>query len=143
MRDDLRAAMKLDRRGDLGFPEAIMAAMIVTLSLTLYLGLFALSTIDDNSDPAVRVDHRIFNGLSLEDGEIVGDIEMRLISEAERHGFKGITVICEVPGELGFRDRRTSVGSMEGNINSERFVFQMMSCDGRAIPAVIEVAVCV
>jgi len=143
MGDLLRQTMRFDKRGDMGFPEAIMAAMIVTLSLTLYLGLFALTSINEDSDPAVRVDHRIFSGLSLEDGEIVGDIEIRLISEAERHGFKGITVICEVPGELGFKDRRISVGSMEGNINSERFVFQMMSCDGRAIPAVIEVAVCV
>ncbi|MCL1978878.1 MAG: hypothetical protein FWG60_01795 [Methanomassiliicoccaceae archaeon] len=135
--------MRFDRRGDLGFPEAIMAAMIVTLSLTLYLGLFALSTVDDGGDTAVRVDHRIFNGLSLEDGEIVGDIEMRLISEAERHGFKGIIVICEVPGGLGFEDRRISVGSADGNISSDRFILPLRSSDGRTIPTVIEVAICV
>lgn len=120
-----------------------MAAMIVTLTLTLYLGAFALSTADDGSGTAARIDHRVFNDLYLEDGEIAGDIEMRLISETERRGLKGITFICEVPGGLGFESRRTIVGSMDGNIGSERFVFQLRSSDGRVVPAVIEVAVCV
>jgi len=135
--------MKLNRRGDLGFPEAIMAAMIVTLSLTLYMGLFALNAADGGGGPEVRVDHRIFGGLTLEDGEIAGDIEMRLITEMERHGFRGITVICSVPGDLGFKDRRIAVGSMDGKIGSERFLFSMKGADGRIVPVVIEVAVCV
>ncbi|MDR2698445.1 MAG: hypothetical protein LBB30_02040 [Candidatus Methanoplasma sp.] len=135
--------MKLDRRGDLGFPEAIMAAMIVTLSLTMYMGLFVLSSANDGGGPEVRVDHRIFGGLTLEDGEIVGDIEMRLITEAERHGFRGITIICEVPGDLGFEGRRIAVGSTDGSISSERFLLSLKGTDGRTVPAVIEVAVCV
>jgi hypothetical protein len=68
---------------------------------------------------------------------------MRLISEAERHGFRGVSVICEVPGGLGYERRNIAIGNMNGDISSERFVFQLRSSDGRLIPAVIEVAVCV
>jgi len=134
--------MRFDRKGELGFPEAIMAAMVVTLVLTLYMGLFALNTADNGGGPDVHVDHRIFNDLFLEDGKIAGDVELHLISEMERHGFRGISFVCEVPGELGFEDRHTVIGSMDGNISSERFVFLLGSADNRVIPAVIEVAVC-
>ena len=134
--------MKLNRKGSIGFPEAIMAAMIVTLSLTLYMGMLALSAAEENSGPGVHVDHRIFGGLTLEDGEFAGDIEIRLVSEMERHGYRGISVICAVPGELDFEDRHIRVGVMDGRIESERFLMGMTSSDGRVIPAVLEVAVC-
>jgi hypothetical protein len=133
--------MRFNKRGDLGFPEAIMAAMAVTLSLTLYMGVVVLSAAEEE-DSFATVDHRIFSDLSLSDGEVAGDIEMRLIAEMERHGYKGITFICEVPGELGFEGKRTTIGNMEGRISSERFVFLLNSSDGRQIPAMIEVAVC-
>jgi len=134
--------MRLDKKGNLGFPEAIMAAMIVTLSLTLYMGLLVIDAANDNQADA-HIDHRMFGDLSLRDGEIEGDIESRLVSEMERHGYRGISVLCEVPGDLGFEDRRIVVGSMDGVISSERFVLPMSSADGRTVPAVIEVAVCV
>ncbi|MCL2296570.1 MAG: hypothetical protein FWC29_05795 [Methanomassiliicoccaceae archaeon] len=134
--------MRLNKKGGFGFTEAIMAAMIVTLVLSLYMGLLVLNTAEENSTPEVRVDHRIFSGLALEDGEVVGDIEMRLISEMERHGFRGISFACEIPGELGFNGRHMTLGDMDGKVNSERFVFLLRSDDGRTVPAVIEVAVC-
>ena len=135
--------MIFNRKGELGFPEAIMAAMIVTLVLTMYMGLFALNAADDGGGPDVHINHRIFGDLTLENGEISGDIEMRLVTEMERHGFKGISFMCEVPGELGFADKNLVVGSMNGNLNSERFIFLLGSADGRTVPAVIEVVVCV
>ena len=138
----LRTIMRLNRKGELGFPEAIMAAMIVTLVLTLYLGLFALNAAEEGGGSDVHIDHRVFGGLSLEDGEIAGDIELRLVSEMERHGLKGISFVCEVPGELGFADRSLVVGNMNGSISSERFIFLLGSADGRTVPAVIEVVVC-
>ena len=135
--------MRFNRKGELGFPEAIMAAMIVTLVLTLYIGLFALNAADDGGGPDVHIDHRILGDLTLEDGEITGDIEARLVSEMDRHSYRGVSVICEVPGDLGFADRHIKIGSMDGKISSERFVFLMVSTDGRTIPAIAEVAVCV
>lgn len=135
--------MRLNKKGELGFPEAIMAAMIVTLVLSLYMGLLVLNTADENSEPDVRIDHRIFGSLVLDGGEIAGDIEMRLTSEMERHGLRGISFICEVPGELGFAGRHILVGNMDGNIGSERFIHMLKATDGRILPAVMEVAVCV
>jgi hypothetical protein len=134
--------MRLNKRGDLGFPEAIMAAMIVTLALTMYIGYFALNTVGNESGPEVRVDHRIFENLSLRDGEVVGDIEIQLISEAERHGYRGISFTCEVPGGLGIKGKSLCIGNMDGKIDSERFLLQLKSSDGRVVPAVIEVVVC-
>ena len=135
--------MKLNKKGSLGFPEAIMAAMIVTLVLTMYMGLFVINAVNENNDPDVKVDHRIFEVLSLEDGKITGDIEHELISEAERHGYRGISFTCKVPGELGFEDRHDLIGKMDGRIGSERFILPLMLSDGRTVPVVIEVAVCV
>lgn len=135
--------MRFNKRGDLGFPEAIMAAMIVTLALTAYLGLFALNTVNNEGEPDVQIDHRIFGGLTLADGQVVGDITICLISEMERHGFRGISFKCEVPGELGFKGMSTSIGDMDGKVISERFLCQLRSSDGRIVPAVMEVAVCV
>ena len=135
--------MRFNKRGELGFPEAIMAAMIVTLVLTLYMGLLVLNTADDNSGTYTPVDHRMFGNLTLDNGEIAGDVETDLISEMERHSYRGISFTCEVPGDLGFSERRTIVGNMDGNINSERFIFLLDSTDGRRIPAVMEVAICV
>jgi len=134
--------MKLNGKGVIGFPEAIMAAMIVTLVLTLYLGLFAFNAVEDSGGPEVHIDHRVFGDLTLENGEIVGDIEIRLITEMERHGLRGVSVICEIPGELGFPDRNIVVGDMNGMISGERFVYMLGASDGRIVPAVIEVAVC-
>jgi len=135
--------MRFNKRGELGFPEAIMAAMIVTLVLTLYMGLLVLNTAEDDRGTDLTVDHRIFSNLALENGKIVGDIEKDLTSKMERHGFRGISFTCEIPGDMGFSYRRAVVGNMDGNISSERFVFLLDSADGRTIPAVIEVAICV
>jgi hypothetical protein len=135
--------MKLNKRGSLGFPEAIMAAMIVTLVLTMYMGMFCLNAAEQNSDPEVNIDHRIFEVLVLEDKKITGDIEHQLRSESERHGYRGISFTCEVPGEFGFEDRHDLIGDMDGNISSDRFPFSLRSADGRTIPVIIEVAVCV
>jgi len=135
--------MRMNRKGSLGFPEAIMAAMIVTLTLTMYMGILVLNVSDDHNGPEVNIDHRIFEGLTLVDGEIAGDIEGKLISAMERHGYKGVSVTCEVPGELGFEGMHLVIGKMDGKIGCERFPLLLSCTDGRTIPVVIEVAVCV
>jgi hypothetical protein len=134
--------MRLNKRGDLGFPEAIMAAMIVTLALTMFFGFFALNAVNDDSGPEVHFDHRIFDNLNVREGEVAGDIEGHLISEMERHGYRGMSMTCEVPGGLGIKGKTVRVGNLDGKIESERFLLQLNSTDGRIIPAVIEVVVC-
>ncbi|MDR1405030.1 MAG: hypothetical protein LBJ20_05645 [Candidatus Methanoplasma sp.] len=135
--------MKFNRKGGLGFTEAIMAAMIVTLSLTAYMGLIAIDLLDDSKEPEMNVDHRIFRGLTLSDGKITGDIESDLVSEMERHGYKGVYFSCEVPGDLGFEKISITTGEMKDNVINERFLLNLISSDGRTIPAVVELAVCV
>ena len=135
--------MRFNRKGSLGFPEAIMAAMIVTLSLTMYMGILVLNTADVNNGPDVNIDHRIFEGLTLADGEVTGDIEDKLIYAMERHGYRGISFSCEVPGDLGFKPKHIIIGKMDGKIGCERFPFILSCEDGRAVPVVMEVAVCV
>ncbi|MDR1690896.1 MAG: hypothetical protein LBR42_03500 [Candidatus Methanoplasma sp.] len=135
--------MRFNKRGGLGFPEAIVAAMIVTLSLSAYLGLVALNAANEYEGSEMHIDHRMFDGLTLEDGKIVGDIEPSLTSEAERHGYRGVSFRCEVPGGLGFETVSFMIGDMDGNITSKRFIIDLLSKDGRVIPAIAEVAVCV
>lgn len=135
--------MRLDKRGDLGFPEAIMAVMIITLSLTAFMGVVAFDLVNNDDDRSIELDPKIFERLSLDAGTVVGDLNDELNSMVDRHGYKGISVTCKIPGELGFESAVFSVGDLAGDPVFDRFLCSMNSSDGRVLPAVIEVMICV
>lgn len=134
--------MRFDRRGDLGFPEAIMAVMVVSLSLTAYIGVMAITIADDQDDADVRIDKRLFNGFTIEEDRIKGDIEESMIATMERHGYNGITIKCNVPGTQLIDAFSLTVGQMEGDIFSERHLISIKCDDGRTVSAIAEVIVC-
>lgn len=134
--------MKMNRKGNFGFPEAMIAVMVVTLSLTAYIGVLAISVADEHSDMDVMIDERMHNRLSLDNDGIVGDIENDLITAMERYGYRGITVKYHVPGYTDIESVSFSVGSMEGDLASERTLFLLNSYDGRKIPAIAETIIC-
>lgn len=134
--------MRFDKRGDLGFPEAIFAVMIVTLSLTAFIGIMAITVADDTDEQAIMIDRRIFEKLSVEDGIIIGDIENDIVSAAERYGYGGIGIRCSVPGDLGLDDVSFYIGELNGDIISEKCIVLLSSNDGRAIPAIVEMMIC-
>ena len=132
--------MKMNKRGDLGFPEAIMAVMLVTLALSAYMGVFILSTLNDEGDQAF-IDRNITEELTVEYDRIAGDIVPELERITTQKGYRGITVRCYIPSHP-IEPVEFTVGSMEGKITSERFLRTLDSNDGRILPAIFEVGIC-
>jgi hypothetical protein len=133
--------MKMNRKGDLGFPEAIMAVMVVTLVLTVYIGLFALdSSRTDATD--VDMDRELVDGIIIEDGKVCGDITPELTAFVEKNGYRGILVRCIVPGNIVEGGLEFTVGDMDGTMIGEKFLRTIPSGDGRHIPVIFEVAIC-
>ena len=133
--------MRLDKRGDLGFPEAMMAVMIVTLVLSMYIGIFVLNVANEETSDT-QVDKDIVKGLTIRDGRIEGDITMKMVAVSEIEGYRGIVLRCIVPGGLA-ENEEFSVGNMDGHITSERFLRNLPSDDGKNIPVIFEVAICI
>jgi hypothetical protein len=133
--------MKMNVKGDLGFPEAIMAVMVVTLVLTAYIGLFALD--NSRSDtPAPDSDRNLVDGIKIVDGTVSGDIVPELTAFIEKNGYRGMIVRCTVPGGIAEGGVEFTVGEMDGPVTGERFIRSVLSDDGRLIPIVFEVAIC-
>jgi len=117
-----------------------MAVMLVTLALSAYMGVFMLSTMNDEGDHAF-IDRSVTDKLTVEYDVITGD----MISELERmtvqKGYRGVTVRCYIPSHP-IDSIEFTVGNMEGKITSERFLRTLNTNDGRILPAVFEVGIC-
>ncbi len=135
--------MKFDKKGVMGFPEAIMAVMIVTLSLAAFMGMVALDLVDNINDEASPIDAKVIENILIDEGSISFQLESDLMSMIDRNGYRGISVKYIIPGNLGFDDGYISIGSMEGDIVIDRFLVSLNSSDGRVITAIAEVAVCI
>jgi hypothetical protein len=134
--------MKINRKGDLGFPEAIMSVMVVTLVLTAYIGMFALDNARSDTH-APDSDRNIVNGITIVDRTVSGDIVQELTAFIEKNGYRGMMVRCIVPGNLAEVGIEFAAGNMDGQVTGERFIRSIPSDDHRLIPVVFEVAICV
>jgi len=132
--------MRMNKKGDIGFLEAIMAVMLVTIALSAYLGIFVLNATEDAYEPE-KIDRDIVNTLCIEDNRIEGDLIPELERIIEQKGYRGITVRCYVPGDLAITEEFHS-GSMEGHISGERFLKNLYATGNRKIPVIFEVAIC-
>lgn len=132
--------MRLDRKGDMGFMEAMVAFMAVTIVLTGYMGVLATTTVD-SSDPAGMLDPDRFTG-SLEDGVFVPGFTEYLEGFVWSNGYEGASVVVTVPGfceESG----PYLVGTLDGSLFGRTIAGVVSDGYGRTVPAVYEVVVCV
>lgn len=133
--------MKFNRKGDIGFPEAIMAVMIVTLVLSIYVGVFAFTSANDPEDDPV-VDRDLTDGLIIENQKITGNMTEKITASCERNGYRGIMIRCHAPGDLNIEPLEYQIGTMDGDVSGERFLKTIPSDDGRAIPVIVEMNIC-
>lgn len=131
--------MRIDRKGDIGFPEAIMAVMIVVLMLTGYMALVA-GDILNNETKTSELDCGIFDNLTITDGKI-DDISEQLISYAEVEGILGIKIQYEIPGGLASAND-LEYGSFDGNVRTDRILLNVNSCNGSTIAVIVKVVTC-
>jgi len=134
--------MKMNRKGDIGFPEAMMAVMLVTLVLMAYLVVFAYNN-DGHDDADPDFDRDIVEYITIENGIAKGDLTDAMQGYLEHNNYRGITILCHIPGELAVCELTFMVGDMDGDIFSERFVKSIGSNGGEVIPMVFEVGICI
>lgn len=134
--------MRLDKKGDLGFPEAILAVMIVTLVLMIYLGAFVIQT-GTEDDESPELDDEILSGISIRDNEFTANIDDGLYKFLERNDYKGIKIECWTPGNLIESHYSHLLGNMDGKLQEEHYLKTISSDDGRMIPVIFEVTLCI
>jgi len=134
--------MRLDKKGDLGFPEAILAVMIVTLVLMIYLGAFVIQTgAEDRKGP--ELDDGILSGITIHDDEFIADIDDELYKFLEKNDYKGIKIECWTPGDLIGSHYSHMMGTIDGTLQERHYLKTISSNDGRMIPVIFEVTLCV
>lgn len=132
--------MRSDRRGDMGFTESMLSAMAVTVVLMAFIASSATAIVTE-SDPMGGFDPSRLGG-TVEDGVLVPDHRGYLLDHMSRSGCTGISVEAEVPGGFVGPGEPVTVGSMDGPLESRRFLSMLDAGDGRVLPVVYEVTVC-
>lgn len=115
--------MKLNKKGEGGFMEAMAAVMVVTIALTSFMGLLAYSELP-TTEKSVEIDTTFLNSLKIDDGVIVGDIHDELQYIADTNGIETITVNVKIVGNIALstftdtygENRTTDVVSRTGTI---------------------------
>lgn len=125
----------LDSRGDIGFMEAMVAAMIVTVILTAFMGTVVLKTYEADIRPGYPDIAEFAKSLSVSDNEIRGNLEEELENAIIKTGVNGISLsFVPVPdsegnpvieGELHY-----SVGKESGKMTTERFLCSVSKGNG-------------
>lgn len=133
--------MDIGRNGDMGFAEAILAFMAVTVVLTAFLGLVAHGH-PSLGDPTGTLDESAFTG-SVEDGTFVPSYSDKLGDILDTGGFSGICVSVSVPGGFCEVPPPLTEGDMDGRTYTRTFASVISDDNGRSFPAFFEVTVCV
>ena len=124
-----------DRRGEMGFAEAMLAVMAVTVVLMMYAGTLS-AAVHDGGDPLDALDPDMFR-CRVSDGEVLTEFEGYLGGYMSSHGLSGITAYVSVPG---FADgRAVGVGGSDGMIHSRSFSIDVPGDRGRTLVAVVAV----
>ena len=124
-----------DNRGDIGFMEAMVAAMAVTVVLTAFTGAVALKAFESDLRPGHPDLRELANHLYVQDNEIQGDLEKEIEIILAHRGINGISVSFVpvtdmngnpvVDGELHF-----TAGKEHGNVVTERILCSVKKGDG-------------
>lgn len=131
-----------DRRGEAGFLEAMVATAAVCLVMTAFVCYMAAEGPDDDR---VEVDRSVADGVSIVGGGYSGDgVEERLAEAVDRGGYSGAALRCRAEGATGIAEGSWSYGTLSGDgVVGETFIRQVRSDDGRVVPTLFEVTVCV
>lgn len=132
--------MDIGRGGDMGFMEAAVAAMAVTIVLCSFLGV--LTTVStDPGNPTDSLDPEGFTG-SVESGEFVPGFEGYVTGFVDSRGLRGATVDVVIPGGFCEPPETFTVGDMGGALFSRSIPGTVTDDLGRTLPAVFEVVLC-
>lgn len=132
--------MRMGRGGDIGFMEATVAAMAVTLVLCSFLGVLTSVTVDPGN-PVDSLDPDEFTG-TVESRVFVPGFSEYITGFVDSRGLRGATVDVTVPGGFCDPPETFSVGTMDGALFSRSIPGTVEDDMGRTLPAVFEVVLC-
>lgn len=90
--------MRMDRKAEGSFAETMMAMMIVTVALTVFMTVFAYSLNTEDREQPISTDFT--HSLRYEDGEIVGIDESYVEEECTRRGYSSMVIRIEIAGSM-------------------------------------------
>lgn len=118
--------------------EAMAAMMVVTVALSIFLGLLAGAGAQERAEPDIRVDY--LGKLSVSGGAIVGEVSEEMEVQKDFSGFSCVRLRVHVAGETDIYERTAGLPS-QGDLVCKTGTLLMKDDKGRSVPAVYEVAV--
>lgn len=132
--------MRIDRSGDMGFMEAVVAFMAVTVVLTAFMGALVTTTVV-TADPTESLDPGEFSG-TVESGVFVPGFEDYIRGFVDTKGLAGASVSVTVPGGFCSWSEPFIVGDVDGMLFSRSIHGTVTDDSGRTLPALYEVVLC-
>ena len=78
--------MRKDRRGIGGFMGTMVAMMIVTITISAFMAVFAYTNLPEAEVPGISTD--FLKDILVIDGEITGIDDSYVVEESERKGYR-------------------------------------------------------
>lgn len=130
--------MVFDRRGDIGFMEAMAGTMIVCLVMTAFTAHLAAEAVAGDRSPE-EFDWNMIGSVYVSDGRYVVTVDGNMEGYFELTGIRGLTVRAGSPALNGIGPYSRDFGDISGDSLAERKLIPVLSDDGRTIPTVVEV----
>lgn len=129
-----------ERRGDMGFMEAMVSFMAVALVLTAFIGVLAVTEVD-SADPTEGLDPAMFTG-TVEAQTFLPGFTEYIDRYVDANGLSGASVVVTVPGDYCEEPEAFVVGSMDGMLYGRQIPGTVTDDEGRTLPAMFEVMLC-
>lgn len=127
-----------DRKGEGGFLEALSALMIVTVTLTSFLGMLSYSELG-SAERTTELDTSFIDDLELCDGKMIGDTVSHLGRFVEKNSLNGARLYASIAGNSDV-SRTDTVGIADGNnVGSISGTCTIDANDGRTFVLTYEV----
>jgi len=131
--------MILDRKGDIGFPEAMVGTATVCIVLTIFLS-HAVTVMSADSGDGAPVAWDRLSSLSIESGEYAVDADIAEDFRADL-SCSGIRITLDPNGVSGISPWSAECGDLTGDCRVHARLINAESDDGRSVPTVAEVTV--
>lgn len=127
--------MRMDRKGDIGFMEAMVAAMTVTIILAAFMGVVALKVSETEIDSRDLDIEAIARCVTVSKGMIQGDIQDELERQLIKAHINGASIKCTpVPDKDGCSTLNGELffvaGTLNGHLSTERKLFSIDTGNG-------------
>ena len=132
--------MEPDRRGDIGFPEAVMGASAVCVVLVCFIAFAYGSFSETESEVHQYSLSALPDHISLESGSYILD-ESFVYGKMSSLDVSGVSIIADPSGMSTITPAFWSIGDGSGDCTQWRYVADIDSDDGRRVPTVLTVKV--